>query len=207
MRSIELSNEDWDLIIRALNNYSDKWEQLSQEIPGYIGITLRKRAKNLQFKILKELEGNAITARDMLYRNPIGYRPGAHFERPDRDNRCEVEGCPRKPREGKPFCSEHIGELNYIQQLQAKLAAKELEELRAKEGRLVEHLTEDTHSIILDDILIHLRNAGPRTTARLSRELGVPEDSIKQYVQYLKERGDVTLRRGTRRSTIVELNE
>lgn len=115
---------------------------------------------------------------------------------------CDEEGCSRATREGKPYCSEHVDRLPYVQTLMDRIADKEAEEDRvAKRGiRAVE-----ISGLTAREILLALWVNGERTVARLSRELNLEFETVKVYVRALQRRGLVDVKPTRRGAGIVRL--
>jgi hypothetical protein len=116
---------------------------------------------------------------------------------------CEAEDCSQATREGKPFCSDHVERLSYVQEVQARIVAREAELAAVKKrgGRAV-----DLEGIIARDVLCSLWINGERSVARLSRELNVDFEVLKHYVARLKKAKQLTQtspRRGAGKVTLV----
>ena len=116
---------------------------------------------------------------------------------------CEAEDCVQATREGKPFCSDHVERLSYVEQVQARIAAREheLAAVKKRGGRAV-----DLEGIIARDVLCSLWINGERSVARLSRELNVDFEVLKHYVARLKKAKQLTQtspRRGAGKVTLV----
>jgi len=116
---------------------------------------------------------------------------------------CAAEDCVQATREGKPFCSDHVERLSYVQQVQARIAAREdeLAAVKKRGGRAV-----DIEGIIARDVLCSLWINGERSVARLSRELNVDFEVLKHYVARLKKAKQLTQtspRRGAGKVTLV----
>lgn len=116
---------------------------------------------------------------------------------------CEADDCVQATREGKPFCSDHVERLSYVQEVQARIAARERElaEVTKRGARAV-----DIEGIVARDILLSLWINGQRSVARLSRELNVDFEVLKHYVSRLKKAKQLTQtspRRGAGKVTLV----
>ena len=116
---------------------------------------------------------------------------------------CEAEDCVQATREGKPFCSDHVERLSYVEQVQARIAAREheLAAVKKRGGRAV-----DLEGIVARDVLCSLWINGERSVARLSRELNVDFEVLKHYVARLKKAKQLTQtspRRGAGKVTLV----
>lgn len=95
---------------------------------------------------------------------------------------CERADCSEATREGKPYCSDHVGELPYVQAVQARIAAREQEhDAVARRGaRAV-----DPYGPTARDILLSLWINEERTVARLARELNLDFQMVQHYVKRL----------------------
>lgn len=115
---------------------------------------------------------------------------------------CDEEGCKRATREGKPYCSEHVGRLPYVQALVEQIAEKEAEEAQvAKRGvRAV-----DPYGLTAREVLLTLWVNGERTVARLSRELNIDFETVKLYVRCLERNGFVNVEPTRRGAGVVSL--
>ncbi|MGE0708576.1 MAG: hypothetical protein AB7N76_22885 [Planctomycetota bacterium] len=116
---------------------------------------------------------------------------------------CERDGCSQATREGKPFCSEHVEELPYVREVQARIDARESEhqEVERRGARAV-----DPYGPTARDILVTLWINGERSVARLARELNLDFRLVKDYVKSLKRARliDVTpARRGAGKARLV----
>jgi len=116
---------------------------------------------------------------------------------------CAAEDCVQATREGKPYCSDHVERLTYVQEVQARIAAREdeLAAVKKRGGRAV-----DLEGIIARDVLCSLWINGERSVARLSRELNVDFEILKHYVARLKKAKQLTQtspRRGAGKVTLV----
>lgn len=115
---------------------------------------------------------------------------------------CQIEGCEASTREGKPYCPEHVGRNDYVQQLMAKIAEKDNEAERVMtRGQKV--ISND--SITLQDIVQDLKLHGSRTVARLSREFQLDSKIISGYVQRLVKEGRAETFRTNRGNESVRL--
>lgn len=119
-----------------------------------------------------------------------------------RTRHCSAANCARATREGKPFCSEHVERLPYVQGLLDQLAAREDEEdrVRKRGTRAV-----DPNGLTAREILLSLWVNGDRTVARLARELNMDFETLKVYVAALKRKGLVTVKPTRRGAGIVTL--
>lgn len=116
---------------------------------------------------------------------------------------CEADDCVQATREGKPFCSDHVERLTYVQEVQARIEARE-NELAAVKKRGTRAV--DLEGIIARDVLCSLWINGERSVARLSRELNVDFEVLKHYIARLKKAKQLTQtspRRGAGKVTLV----
>jgi len=115
---------------------------------------------------------------------------------------CEI--CRAPTREGKPFCPEHIKEADYVKQLRAKITEMETEDeviaQKAAESLLVS-------SENVKEILLALKTLGPRTVARLAKDVNKKPKVIKNYVDILAQQGIVELDETKRGAVLVKLIE
>jgi predicted HTH transcriptional regulator len=116
--------------------------------------------------------------------------------------KCTSIGCTKSTNEGKPFCAEHLKDTPAVQIILQEIQDQtdEQERVRTKGWKAV-----DMAGITAEEILIHLKNHGERTTGRLSRELNIDEFTIKRYVQALKNNNLVTTGRTNRGATTVTI--
>jgi hypothetical protein len=96
---------------------------------------------------------------------------------------CEMDECRRATREGKPFCSDHVDHLPYVQQVRQRIADRTNEVLAVaqKGSRAV-----DPYGPIARDILLTLWINGERSVARLARELNLDFKLVQEYVKRLR---------------------
>jgi len=120
-----------------------------------------------------------------------------------RATRCSAAGCDEATREGKPFCTEHVEEHDYVQDLLATLEAQDAEIQRV--ARLGARAV-DPEGLTACEILNTLRVHGPRTVRRLARELNHEAKVLEAYVKALERRGLVTKdKKGRKRRRLVHL--
>lgn len=114
---------------------------------------------------------------------------------------CEAPDCHAATREGKPYCSDHVEEHPYVQDLLDKLANREAEESRVRRSgaRAV-----DTEGITAQEILVYVIVHGARTVHRLSRELNLDVKTIEGYVRALEREKKVHTTSTKRGSMIVQ---
>jgi len=125
---------------------------------------------------------------------------GRHGRR--RATHCEAAGCSQPTREGKPYCSKHVEEHPYVQELLGKLADKAAEEGRVQRqgSRAV-----DVDGLTAQEILLFLKVHGGRTVQRLSRELNIDCKTLEGYVSALRRRKLVKTSPTRRGGSIVRL--
>lgn len=96
---------------------------------------------------------------------------------------CDHKGCKHATREGKPYCSEHVEQLDYVREVQGRIEAREVELVAvAKRGAKAV----DVHGIVAREVLCSLWTYGERSVARLSRELNVDFELLLHYVVRLR---------------------
>ncbi len=102
-----------------------------------------------------------------------------------RPRRCEQDDCNSATQGGKPFCTEHVTEHPYVQEVMASLARRELEETRvAKVGSRAVDVTGITSQEILGYLAVH----GPSTSRRLAHELNINTLVLDGYLKAQKRR-------------------
>lgn len=106
--------------------------------------------------------------------NPTGRKKPTH---------CDQPGCVQATREGKPYCSDHVEQLSYVGQVQARIEAREreLSDVAKRGARGV-----DVHGIVAREILCSLWIHGERSVARLARELNVEFEQLRLYIARLR---------------------
>jgi len=148
-------------------------------------------------------------------RNPRGGRP-SHNQPPKSSGarHCEAtiieEGrsriCGKTTREGKSYCSDHVEEGSYIQGLMDRISGKDYEEDLAETSyaRFRDHVG-DEYTTTMDEIKLCLTLHGPRSIARIAKDIGINKDAAKSYIALLSHRGDVSITINTRGASIVRL--
>ncbi|HBP22474.1 MAG TPA: hypothetical protein DEA08_32430 [Planctomycetes bacterium] len=103
---------------------------------------------------------------------------------------CEHPGCLEPTRERKPYCSDHIDDLPYIQELVARICERdeELERVARRGWKEV-----DPQGLTASEILLQLSLYGDRTVPRLCRDLQLDIDVAEGFAMALARRGMVTL--------------
>ena len=103
---------------------------------------------------------------------------------------CEHAGCLEPTRERKPYCSDHIDDLPYIQELVDRINERdeELERVARRGWKEV-----DPQGLTASEILLQLSLYGERTVPRLCRDLQLDVDVAEGFAMALARRGMVTL--------------
>lgn len=117
-----------------------------------------------------------------------------------RPRRCGLETCERATKGGKPFCVDHVAQQPYVQELMAKMAAREEEEARVR--RLGAGAV-DPEGITAREILAYLLIQGPSTVRRLAHELHLEGRTVEGYVRGLQRAGRVATSRNRRGGLVV----
>ena len=89
---------------------------------------------------------------------------------------CREPFCYARTREGKPYCPKHLERMPYVKAI--------IEEHTARVAEANGSPTISGHYD--DDILVMIKTIGPRTTAGLSRDLGIPEVVVKRIITNMK---------------------
>lgn len=115
---------------------------------------------------------------------------------------CSKRGCFEPTRERKPYCTEHVNELPYVQSVLAKIEERDRELAAvAKRGfRAV-----DPEGLNAAEILLQLSLFGERTVPRLCRDLQLELDVAEGFAYALARRGMVTLGHTSRGHAKLEL--
>lgn len=113
---------------------------------------------------------------------------------------CAAPGCTNLTREWKTYCIKHIGMHDYVKDIIARQSAREAE-VKSLNG--CGKTTEG--SILAQEILSALHVYGPRSAARLSRELNIGIESIYKVLRFMKNRGLITIGKTIRNTVFVEL--
>lgn len=115
---------------------------------------------------------------------------------------CSVEECNAKTRKGKPYCSKHVEQHTYVDDLLNRMQARVDEDAHVlANGSKVANI----EGITAKEIILELRLNGTRTLDRLERELRVSRSVIFKYVVALKREGVVTFGQTSRGNTTVSL--
>lgn len=93
---------------------------------------------------------------------------------------CEV--CNQVTQSGKRYCSEHIEQSDYIRKLQEKLTAYEDEPAQVIKFGLSSICP---RSLVLQDILLLLREYGPTSTVELLKHFDLDLNTLRVYANYL----------------------
>ncbi|MEZ6187046.1 MAG: hypothetical protein R3F62_18805 [Planctomycetota bacterium] len=117
---------------------------------------------------------------------------------------CERPGCTETTRERKPYCTEHVTDHGYVQELLDQLDAieREVKDVRKSGSRAVS--LDGPTSL---DLLGFLRENGARSVPRLARDLNLPVEVVKHYVTALARAGKIQTRRDARGTLRAELSE
>jgi len=116
---------------------------------------------------------------------------------------CDALGCRQATREGKPYCSEHVEEHPYVQQLISLLSERDHEESRVRrQGPRAVDVSGLTAREILQFVKVH----GQRTVQRLARELNIDFKTLEGYVKALKKSGLISTSQTRRGATVIKLN-
>lgn len=117
---------------------------------------------------------------------------------------CAAPGCGVLTREGKEYCTDHVDHHPYAQKVLKVLEQKEDDDNRVeRRGARAAKLT----MLSSKEVVSHLQFHGPRTTARLARELNLPTKLVEAHVNKLKQSKIVTTKPNKRGDTVVKLNE
>lgn len=115
---------------------------------------------------------------------------------------CEADGCNQSTRENKAFCTDHVENQPYVQDLMRRMADREQEDLKVRQnGSSAVNLK----GITISEILLHLRQNGPRTEDRLQRELQIEKGTLYSYIVALRKNGIVELGTTPRGCTSIAL--
>jgi len=117
---------------------------------------------------------------------------------------CGYAGCHHGTREGKPFCSEHVGLNEHAQKVLAQIALRE-----AEDARVTDVMTKvkdyNVRGITARSIVQNLAEHGVRTKERLCRELNLERPVLDGYAKALINRGLLHLGRTGRGSETLSL--
>ena len=118
--------------------------------------------------------------------DPIRTQLRSYLHNPrHRPRRCEMEGCHQATQGGKPFCTEHVEEHPYVQEVLASLARREMEEARvARVGSRAVDINGITSQEILGYLVVH----GAATARRLAHELNIDGKVLDAYLKAQKRR-------------------
>jgi hypothetical protein len=116
-------------------------------------------------------------------------RPGMFSNASDQRTRtCSVDGCFETTRERKIYCTDHVEQQPYIQELLAQIHERESEDNKVMmEGPSAVNMG----GITIKEILLLLKQRGPRTEERLTRELHLEKSMVHNYVVALNKKGIV----------------
>lgn len=113
-----------------------------------------------------------------------------------RARHCDLKGCDKATREGKPFCVDHVERHDYVGRLLAEMRRREEDDalVMRKGSKAVKW-----ESLTAQEILNHLRVYGSRTLRRICRELTLEPKLAEAYMIALVSCGAIhttTSRRG-----------
>lgn len=118
--------------------------------------------------------------------------------------RCEADGCGGPTREGKPFCSEHVESMDYVQGILAQMADRttEIERVKKRGWKAV-----NVRGPVVGEIADYLNAHGERTIERIAREVchGTLREVLSHYVTAMKKAKLVTLGVSRRGSTTLQM--
>jgi hypothetical protein len=103
-------------------------------------------------------------------------------------------------REGKPYCPGHVEMNPYARGIIAVRDSREQEIKAIKKGQPI-----DKDSALFEEVLVDIRNRGPRTVERIARDLMLDIKLIRKLVRVLKRNGHIKTGRTERGSTTVRL--
>jgi hypothetical protein len=111
---------------------------------------------------------------------------------------CEVDGCGKTTREGKPYCSKHIEQSPYIQEVQKRL------DLRAAEETLLEHRPADIpcDGFFVNEAILILRTRD-FTVKSFSRRLDISHRAAENLIVRLVEWGHIRRKKTSRGGNVV----
>ena len=115
---------------------------------------------------------------------------------------CAHPGCLETTRERKPYCTEHVTSLPYVQNLLARLAEREaeLEEVSRRGYRAV-----DVDGLNSAELLLQLSLFGERTVPRMCRDLQLELAVAEGFAYALARAGYITLGHTSRGHLKLEL--
>lgn len=117
---------------------------------------------------------------------------------------CEAEGCDKSTAERKPFCSEHVEQHGYVQEVMMALGQQEDELNRVRERGWREV---DVNGEVCKEILQQLQ-LGARSYSRLKREVYhlTSDRLVEQYALALEKAGLATRSRNSRKKMMLAFN-
>lgn len=102
-------------------------------------------------------------------------------------DRCHKPGCNASTREGKPFCSDHIENCDYIKKVLAEIDRRDNESRVLDSGRWV---AQNGH-LVREALL--LLDGGTFTAARLGRMLDISEKAADTLIRMMARKGYVRI--------------
>lgn len=118
--------------------------------------------------------------------------------------KCEVPECDQSTREGKPYCSEHVGKNSYAAKVLADIARRDAEDTFVLNPRTkVKDYPID--GVTARAIVQNVRENGTRTKERLCRELNIEKKLLDAYSKALIRSGVLRLGRTGRGSETLSL--
>lgn len=118
--------------------------------------------------------------------------------------RCGDSGCNEATREGKPFCSKHVTRNDYATHVLQEIADREAEDAAVLKPR-TPLSAYNLRGITAQSIIQSLREHGPRTKARLCRELNVERALVDAYARALIRAKIIRLGHTSRGNEVLEL--
>ena len=122
-------------------------------------------------------------------------------------SRCALEGCNEFTRERKPYCSDHILEIDYAKALSIKVSGveKEIERVSTVGDKAV-----DVTGLVVEEILAGIDHAGQVTWRRLCKDHvaffnHVSAEITDHYLDRLRLEGLVKVTLNRRSDEVVEL--
>lgn len=113
-----------------------------------------------------------------------------------RDTRhCELDGCRKATTGRKPYCTDHLGEMPYVQELEQELARRDDEWARVLSRGTREV---DPQGTTAQELLMYLKVHGKRTVRRMAKDLSMEMELLTPYVNALRRWGWVRVSKNKR---------